>query len=116
MTGQHGPGLADELLAHIAAFHDGLPQGQGETGDGGAAGKALCQWVYDNAEGLAARFAALEAEKAELVEAVLVVVAATRAYLPPDGIDAQECLNRVIGATDNPKINPFILEAENGRV
>ena len=47
-----------------------------------------------------------------LREAVLGVVAATRAYLPPDGITEQECINRVLEATDNPKINPLILEAE----
>lgn len=50
-----------------------------------------------------------------LIDAILAVVAATRAYLPPDGIDAQECLNRILAATDNPTINPIILEAENGR-
>ena len=44
--------------------------------------------------------------------ALLAVVEATRAYLPPDGIDAQECLNRILAATDNPKINPFIREME----
>jgi hypothetical protein len=47
------------------------------------------------------------------LEAILAVVSATRAYLPPDGIDAKECLSRVIAATDNPNINPIILEAEN---
>ena len=48
------------------------------------------------------------------LEAILAVVSATRAYLPPDGIDAKEYLSRVIAATDNPNINPIILEAENG--
>ena len=41
----------------------------------------------------------------ELVEALSEVVRATRAYLPPDGIDAAELISRVIAATDNPKIN-----------
>lgn len=50
-----------------------------------------------------------------MADALLAVVEATRAYLPPDGIDAQECLNRIIGATDNPEINPIIREIENGR-
>lgn len=48
-------------------------------------------------------------------DALLTVVDAVRDYLPPDGIDVQECLNRIIGATDNPIINPIIAELENGR-
>lgn len=57
-----------------------------------------------------------EAEIAAAVErALMAVVDAVRDYLPPDGIDAQECLNRIIGATDNPEINPIIAEIENGR-
>lgn len=39
-----------------------------------------------------------------LVEAIEEVIAATGAYLPPDGISPQECLNRILGATDNKKI------------
>ncbi len=31
-----------------AAFHDALPSAQGEPGDRGVAGRALCQWLYDN--------------------------------------------------------------------
>ena len=54
------------------------------------------------------RIAALEA-------AVYAVVEATRAYLPPDGIDAKECLSRILGATDNPTINPTIAEIDRGR-
>ena len=54
-------------------------------------------------------------ETVMLRTALLAVVAATRAYLPPDGIDAQECLNRILAATDNPTINPYILEAEHDR-
>lgn len=56
-----------------------------------------------------------QAKLAALVEAILAVVNATRAYLPPDGIDAKECISRILEATDNPTINPIILEAENGR-
>ena len=37
------------------------------------------------------------------------VVSATRQYLPPDGISQHECINLVIGATYNPRINPLIL-------
>lgn len=50
----------------------------------------------------------------EAVEALLAVVAAIRAYLPPDGITAAECIDRVLAATDNAKINPIIHRAENG--
>ena len=35
-------------------FHDALPQGQGEPGDGGVAGRALCQFLYDNSDVLRA--------------------------------------------------------------
>jgi hypothetical protein len=49
---------------------------------------------------------------AEMAKALMAVVNATRAYLPPDGIDAQECLNRILGATDNATINPIIFEIE----
>ena len=48
-----------------------------------------------------------------LEDALVAVVEATRAYLPPDGIDAQECLNRILEATDNPTINPVIFEIED---
>ena len=54
--------LSRELRDHIDAFHDVLPQAQGETGDGGMAGKALCQWVYDNAEAIEVALANPKAE------------------------------------------------------
>lgn len=63
---------------------------------------------------LEAANAKLEARCEKLAGAVLAVVEATRAHLPPGGIDAQECLNRIIDATDNPEINPIISEIENG--
>lgn len=40
-----------------------------------------------------------------LHDAVRAVTSATCAYLPPDGIDAKECISRVLAATDNPVIN-----------
>ena len=43
-----------------------------------------------------------------LQDAVIGVVSATRAYLPPDGISPHECINRVLEATDNLVINPII--------
>lgn len=52
---------------------------------------------------------------AKLERAIIAVVEATRAYLPPDGIDAQECLSRVLGATDNAEINPLILRIEQSK-
>lgn len=48
-----------------------------------------------------------------LEDALLAVVEATRAYLPPDEIDAKECLSRILEATDNPSINPIIFEIED---
>lgn len=42
--------LAAELERAIEAFHDALPGGQGETGDHGKAGRALCQLFYDNSD------------------------------------------------------------------
>ena len=62
----------------------------------------------------AAREAA-EAEAARLREAIHAVQDATAAYLPPDGIGAQECLNRILQATDNPTINAITLGAQYGR-
>jgi hypothetical protein len=47
-------------------------------------------------------------ESGVVAETLLAVVNATRAYLPPDGISEQECINRILEATDNPKINPVI--------
>jgi hypothetical protein len=39
-----------------------------------------------------------------LVEALLTIIDAARAYLPPDGFDKDEFITRVLEATDNPKI------------
>ena len=36
------------------------------------------------------------------------IVKAARAYLPPDGITADEFINRVIEAIDNDEVNPTI--------
>lgn len=52
----------------------------------------------------------------KIQEALLAVVDATRAYLPPDGIDEQECISRILQATDNAEISPIILEIGNERV
>lgn len=68
----------------------------------------------DTITALSRQLAEREAEIATLGRAVLATVAATRAYLPPDGIGAKECLSRILGATDNPTINPLIAALENG--
>lgn len=49
-------------------------------------------------------------------EALRAVIAATQAYLPPDGIAAKECINRILQATDNAEIVAALssLEASNG--
>lgn len=47
--------------------------------------------------------------------ALMQVVEAVRAYLPPDGIEPHEFISRVIEAIDNPQINPIIKDIENGR-
>jgi hypothetical protein len=41
---------------------------------------------------------------APLVEALLAIIDAARAYLPPDGIGKDAFIARVLAATDNPKI------------
>ena len=62
---------------------------------------------------LAAHRNAKDVTRVKLLEdALMAVVEATRAYLPPDGIAAKECLSRILGATDNPTINPIIFEIE----
>lgn len=54
------------------------------------------------------------AELAEARRAISAVTAATSAYLPPNGISKDECINRVLAATDNPKINAVMLGGPNG--
>ena len=43
-------------------------------------------------------------DAAPLVEALLTIIDAARAYLPPDGIGKDEFIARVLEATDNPRI------------
>jgi hypothetical protein len=40
-----------------------------------------------------------------LVEALLAIIDAARAHLPPDGMDKDEFIMRVLEAIDNPRIN-----------
>jgi len=48
-----------------------------------------------------------------LKKAVSATTDATASYLPPDGIDASECISRILAATDNPEINAIMLEKCN---
>lgn len=50
----------------------------------------------------------LRSENFILKTAIFSVISATQAYLPPDGIDAKECINRVLEATDNANINDIM--------
>jgi hypothetical protein len=43
-------------------------------------------------------------DAAPLVEPLLAIIHAARAYLPPDGISKDEFIARVFEATDNPRI------------
>lgn len=49
-----------------------------------------------------------------LLRAVIACVDAMRAYIIPDGIEADEAMSRIVAALDNPEITPIILEAERG--
>ena len=40
-----------------------------------------------------------------LIEALLEIIAAAQAYFPPDGMDKDEFITRVLEAIDNPRIN-----------
>lgn len=51
-----------------------------------------------------------------LRSATLEVLNAVRGYLPPDGINAKDCLSRVIYAVDNPAINPILKKLEHDNV
>ena len=61
-----------------------------------------------------ARALAAEAKVEALREAIAAVTDATSSYLPPDGISAHECINRVLAATDNPEVNAVMIGDRNG--
>ena len=55
-------------------------------------------------------------EVVEVLAALNAVVAATGAYLSPDWIDKDECINRILAATDNPRVNAarkFLMEGND---
>ena len=43
-------------------------------------------------------------DAAPLIDAVVAIIEASRAYLPPDGIGKDEFITRVLEAVDNPRI------------
>jgi hypothetical protein len=43
-------------------------------------------------------------DAAPLVEALVAIVEAARAYLPPDGTGKEAFITKVLEATDNPRI------------
>ncbi len=88
-------GLADEIEVAIEAFHDALPRGQGETGDGGVAGKAMCQMFYDNADAIlsALRQPAPRADDALRAKYEELLYAVSRKY---EGEDRHETALRYI--------------------
>ena len=72
--------------------------------------KFLRQGAYGDDLAIVSAIAALKS--VDPMMALLAVVDATRAYLPPDGISESECISRIIEATDNFSITPIILAAE----
>lgn len=67
------------------------------------------------AEAKAARPETALAGRDALFEAIRAVQDATADYLPPDGISAQECLNRILTAVDNPTISAVTIGGQIGR-
>jgi hypothetical protein len=117
------PGLADPLTAWerarnetrtaiLAAVAAAMEDGKAELAADNARLREQCdkfKWqVRDTclrAEKAEAELTTLRAHTDELAEALESVISATCAYLPPDGISEQDCINRVLEATDNPTIN-----------
>lgn len=52
--------------------------------------------------------ARLQAEASALRDSIAAVIAATRDYLPPDGITKDEVIGRVIEATDNARMAEIV--------
>lgn len=64
------------------------------------------------ADALARHRTAAEKSGDVALRALVAVIDAVRDYLPPDGISMSEAMDRIIGAVDNPEINPVITPAE----
>ncbi|HEY9126622.1 MAG TPA: hypothetical protein VIM62_05815 [Acidobacteriaceae bacterium] len=69
-----------------------------------AAIKVKSPRIFPESEQFNVANARLIAAAPDLYEAVSKVIAATRAYLPPDGISKEEFISLVIEATDNARI------------
>lgn len=105
--------LASEpvLDADVAAMVVELKNAAEEIGGWGAGNEArLVMASADTIDRLAAALSVERDRVRVLEEAVMAVIEASRAYLPPDGISADEFINRVLQATDNPRINSVIME------
>lgn len=84
---------------------------------GGANATLLRELDADELDALAAflrEAVEIKVETDTLKKAVSATTDATASYLPPDGIDASECISRILAATDNPEINAIMLENKNG--
>lgn len=66
----------------------------------------------ENSNQAGENFVVAAAAGATLLRAVMACVDVMRAYIIPDGIDADEAMSRIIAALDSPEIAPIILEAE----
>ena len=53
--------------------------------------------------------------EAELVAAIEKTIEALRAFLPPDGLSAKECVSRILAAVDNPKVNEAVKAAKSAK-
>jgi hypothetical protein len=58
----------------------------------------------DNRRSVAEGGCMMAEDATPLVEALLAIIDAARAYLPPDGIGKDAFIARVLEATDNPRI------------
>lgn len=100
-----------QLARKICAKHEGANKGyqylDGSRDDYMPMHAVLEALTTERATLLAGQERAI-AEKAIWQNAVLTTLAAVRAHMPPDGITAHDCLTRVVGAVDNPEINPLI--------
>jgi hypothetical protein len=73
-------GLLPEWERLENAFHDAVPD-QGDPGDGGVAGRALCQFLYDHSETIRATIEHLpSAGERERLRAALRLIAETEQW------------------------------------
>lgn len=82
------------------AFHDALPQGQGETGDGGVAGRALCQFLYDNSERLRSALSSPSVEMREALEKAIELLWEHVPGIAPRIAEIEAALSNPVSGTD----------------